>query len=72
MMTTVQGAAATQALVDKYRARSEARKAAGAVPIRVSFPALGPSLFLVSELTGENQSPTVEVNYQKDKKAGAR
>src|SRR5439155_26009884 len=29
------------------------------------FPAVGPSIFLVSELTGENQVPKVEVSYQK-------
>jgi hypothetical protein len=64
--------AATQALVDRYRARSEARKAAAALPIRVSFPAVGPSLFLVSELTGENRGPTLELSYQREKKGGAR
>jgi len=63
---------ATQALVDKYRARSEAGKAAGTAPIRISFPAVGPSLFLVSELTAENQGPAVELSYQKDKKGGPR
>jgi hypothetical protein len=64
--------ASTQALVDKYLARSEARKYAGAVPIKVSFPTVGPSLFLVAELTGENKGPTIDFSYQKDKKAGAR
>jgi hypothetical protein len=63
---------ATQVLVDNYRAKSEARKGAGALPIRVSFPAVGPSLFLVSELTSENQGPTLELSYQKEKKGGAR
>jgi len=38
----------------------------------VSFPAFGPSLFLVSELTGENQSPSVILSFQRDKKAGGR
>jgi len=35
------------------------------------LPAFGPSLYLVSELTSENQSPSAEFNYQQDKKAGA-
>jgi hypothetical protein len=64
--------ASTQALVDKYLAKSESRKYAGAVPIKVSFPTVGPSLFLVAELTGENKAPTIDFSYQKDKKAGAR
>jgi hypothetical protein len=63
---------ATQVLVDGYRARSEARKGAGVLPIRVSFPAVGPSLFLVSELTSENQGPTLDLSYQRERKGGAR
>jgi hypothetical protein len=38
----------------------------------VSFPAFGPSLFLVSELTSENQAPAVALSYQPEKKGGAR
>src|SRR5205807_2573777 len=49
--------AATQALVDTFRAKAEARKPV-IVPIQVSFPEVGPSMYLVSELTGENKSPT--------------
>jgi hypothetical protein len=63
---------ATQVLVDNYKAKSEARKGAGALPIRVSFPAVGPSLFLVSELTSENQGPTLDLSYQRERKGGAR
>jgi len=37
----------------------------------ISFPAYGPSLFLISELTSENQAGIVELTYQHDKK-GAR
>jgi hypothetical protein len=33
---------------------------------------LGPSLYLVSQLTGENQSPSTDLNYQREKKAGGR
>jgi hypothetical protein len=29
-------------------------------------------MFLVSELTSENQSPAAEFNFQRDKKAGVR
>jgi hypothetical protein len=64
--------AATQALVDKYRAKSEGRRSAGAVPIKVSFPTVGPSLYLVAELSGESKGPTIDFSYQKDKKAGGK
>jgi hypothetical protein len=47
-------------------------KAAGILPIKVDFAALGPSLYLVSELTGENQAPSTDLNYQREKKAGGR
>jgi hypothetical protein len=48
-----QAKAATLSLLDKFRADSLAGKRAGILPIRVSFPAFGPSLYLVSELTAE-------------------
>ena len=62
----------TEALLDKFKADSLAGKRAGILPIRVSFPAFGPSLFLVSELTGENQAPSAVLNFQRDKKAGGK
>ena len=64
--------AAIQSLVDKFKSRSESRGIAVAIPIRVSFPAVGPSIFLVSELTSENQGATVELVYQKEKKGGVK
>ena len=63
---------ATQKLVDRFRERSEARKPASRLPVSISFPAVGPSLFLTSELTGENQSVTLELTYQKEKKGGSK
>jgi hypothetical protein len=63
---------ATQRLVDDFRATLQGGKAAGILPIKVDFEGLGPSLFLVSELTGENQSPSTDLNYQREKKAGGR
>jgi hypothetical protein len=62
----------TRSLLDDYRAKSLAGKVTGILPINVSFPAFGPSIFLVSELTSENQSPAAQFNFQRDKKAGAR
>src|SRR5882762_6093091 len=63
---------ATEALLDKFKAESLAGKRAGILPIRVSFPAFGPSLYLVSELTAENQAPSAELTYQHEKKAGGK
>jgi hypothetical protein len=61
-----------QTVFDNFRMALQGGKAAGILPIEVSFPSLGPSLFLVSELTAENQSPSAELNYQHEKKAGGR
>ena len=63
---------ANKAALDKFREKSKAGKVAGILPIRVSFPAVGPSLFLVSELTAENQAPNADLNYQREKKAGVK
>lgn len=63
---------AAQLVLDKFRADTMAGKRAGILPIRVSFPAFGPSLYLVSELTGENQAPTANLTYQHEKKAGGK
>jgi hypothetical protein len=62
----------TQTLVDNFHLTLTGGKAAGILPIKVSFASLGPSLYLVSELTGENQSPGTDLNYQREKKAGGR
>jgi len=64
--------AAKQAFVDNFRTTLTGGRAAGILPIRVSFAALGPSVYLVSELTGENRSPSTDLNYQREKKAGGR
>jgi hypothetical protein len=63
---------ATQLLLDKFKADSLAGKRAGILPIRVTFPAFGPSVYLVSELTGENQAPSAVLSYQHEKKAGGK
>ena len=64
---------ATRALLDTFAAKSRAgRSESGILPMKVAFPAFGPSLFLVSELTSENQFPTAEFSFQHDKKGGVR
>jgi len=64
--------AATEALLDKFRADSLAGKRPGILPIHVSFPTFGPSLYLVSELTAENQAPSASLTYQHEKKVGGK
>jgi hypothetical protein len=59
-------------LANKFFAKSQGARAKGILPIRVSFPAFGPSLFLVAELTSANQFPTPVLNYQQEKKGGRR
>jgi hypothetical protein len=63
---------ATQALLDTFKSKSLAGKVTGILPISVAFPAFGPSIFLVSELTSENQFPAAQFNFQRNKKAGVR
>jgi hypothetical protein len=63
---------ATQALLDTFKAKSLAGRVTGILPINVAFPAFGPSIFLVAELTSENQFPTAEFSFQHDKKGGVR
>ena len=62
----------TLALLDDFRAKSMGGKVTGILPVSVSFPAFGPSMFLVSELTSENQFPAAEFSFQRDKKGGVR
>jgi hypothetical protein len=64
--------AQSQSLVNKFHSTERGARATGILPVRVDFPAYGHSLFLVSELTSENQSPSAEFNYQQDKKAGGK
>jgi len=62
----------TEALLDTFRAKSLGGKVTGILPVNVNFPAFGPSLFLVSELTSENQAPAADFSFQREKKGGAR
>jgi len=62
----------TRGLVEKFRAKSTSGRTTGILPIRVSFPAFGPSIYLVSELTSPGQAPAAALSYERDKKAGKR
>ncbi len=61
-----------QTLVDKFHAEERGSRASGILPVRVNFPAFGSSLYLISQLTSENQAPSAEFSYQQDKKAGGK
>jgi hypothetical protein len=63
---------ATQTLVDNYKTKTLGGRGAKVLPIRPSFPAFGPSMFFVSELTAENHAPTLEFEYQREKKEGSK
>jgi hypothetical protein len=58
-------------LIAKIRAQRGAQPSRN-LPLRVVFPHFGPSIFLVSELTGENQTPAVEIDFQRDRKRGEK
>jgi hypothetical protein len=57
--------AGLKALADRYRAEAGGRVAAGSLPVRAAFPALGPSIFLASELTPEGQAPAIDFAFKR-------
>jgi hypothetical protein len=63
---------ATQALLDTFKSKSAGGKVTGILPVTVPFPAFGPSIFLVSELTSENQPAAAAFSFRRDKKGGVR
>jgi hypothetical protein len=54
-----------QVLVDRFRSEASGRTIAGIVPVRVTFPTFGPSIFLRSELTAESQMPFIELAFKR-------
>jgi hypothetical protein len=67
------GQDAAQELVSHLKESARGSTPARNLPIRVAFPHFGPSIYLVSELTGENQAPVVALDFQRDnKKRGER
>lgn len=63
---------ATSELVSRAQQSARAAPPIRNLPIRVVFPHFGPSVFVVSELTSENQLPVLEFDYQREKKRGAQ
>ena len=54
-----------QALVDRFRSAGGGRVSTGALPVHVTFPMFGSSMFLASELTPESQSPSIELAFRR-------
>jgi hypothetical protein len=54
-----------QALVDRFRNESGGRTVVGALPVHVTFPQFGPSVFLASELTAESKAPSIELAFRR-------
>jgi hypothetical protein len=54
-------------LIDRYRNEGGGRTVAGTLPVNVTFPELGPSIFLASELTAESQAPSIELTTRRIK-----
>jgi len=59
-------------LVAKLRDEKRGSPPARNLPLRVMFPHFGPSIFLISELTAENQTPAIEFDFQRERKRDDR
>lgn len=58
-------AAEQKQLIDRFR-EGRSRQVTGVMPLEVPFPAVGPALYLVSELTAEGSAPSVELSYKRE------
>jgi hypothetical protein len=56
-----EGSSGLQLMADRFRNEAGERTVVGALPVEVSFPAFGPSMFLAAELTAEGRAPSVEL-----------
>jgi hypothetical protein len=50
-----------QVLIERFKNEPGGRTVVGSLPVRVAFPAFGPSVFLASELTAEASTPSVDL-----------
>jgi hypothetical protein len=64
--------AETKQLVAIARGQTYGARPARNLPLCVTFPHFGPSIYLVSELTAENQTAAVEFDFQRNRKKGAK
>jgi len=58
-------ASGLQTLVDRYRNERGGRTVVGSLPVHVTFPVFGPSIFLASELTAEGRAPFVDLTFKR-------
>ena len=56
-----------QQLVDRYNLEAGRRAAAGTLPVDVTFPTWGSSIFMASELTAEAHTPVVELDLKRNR-----
>jgi hypothetical protein len=61
-----------QVLVERFQKEGRVARVAGALPVQVPFPSLGPSVFLASELTAEGRPPSLSLAYTQTTKGGMR
>lgn len=54
-------------LIDRYRNEGGGRTVRGVLPVDVTFPSMGPSLFVVSELTAESTTPSIVLSIRRIK-----
>jgi hypothetical protein len=50
--------------MDRYR-KEAGRTGPGTVPLAISFPSVGPTLFLAAELTEESSATSFDIDYRK-------
>ena len=56
-----------QDLVNRYRNESGSHTVVGSLPVHVTFPHFGPSVYLVTELTAEERALSVELEFKRTK-----
>jgi len=54
-----------QVLVERFRNEAGGRTVVGALPVHVTFPSFGPSVFLAAELTAESNAPSIELAFRR-------
>lgn len=57
---------AADELVRRFNRQASVRVVTGPLPVRVPFPGLGPSVFLLSELTPESQAPSIGFSFKRE------
>jgi len=55
-------------LIDRYRNEGGGRTVRGALPVEVTFPTMGPSMFMAAELTAEAQAPAIDLAIRRTNK----